>query len=65
MLESRAIQFNGGPLSMVIDRLGLKQDCCLAEINKAIKDDFEKIELNRLDRFRYNEEVSFTFELKQ
>ena len=51
MLESRAIQFNGGLLSMVIDRLGLK-------INKAIKDDFEKIELNRLDRFRYNEEVN-------
>ena len=49
MLESRAIQFNGGLLSMVIDRLGLK-------INKAIKDDLEKIELNRLDRFSYNEE---------
>ena len=49
MLESRAIQFNGGLLGMVIDRLGLK-------INKAIKDDLEKIELNRLDRFSYNEE---------
>ena len=49
MLESRAIQFNGGLLRMVIDRLGLK-------INKAIKDNLEKIELNRLDRFSYNEE---------
>ena len=54
MFQSRLKQFNDGLLGSIINRLGLKQDCRLEEINQAIETDLSKINQRKTDRHLYN-----------